>query len=159
HILARLCSIAVRHVPQHNISRQYIRRASAYTILIKPLAIQSTHGYRGKSVKGVRVVAEETAPTLLYRRPTKGLGVPCVAALQAGGGDLLSRKDVAHRALADVIPAEHGQVSESTAAMDQPAHAIPYEGLREEEGALKAVDIVPAPKQLLGRLGMGLFSK
>jgi len=64
-----------------------------------------------------------------------------------------------HCALADVIPAEDGKVSEVTATIDEPAHAIPYEGLRQEKGALKAVDIVPAAKQLLGSLGMGLFSK
>ena len=74
HILARLRGIAVRHVPQHNIWRQHIRRASAYTILIKPLAVQNIHGCRGKSVKGVRVVAEEPTPTLLHRGPTKRPG-------------------------------------------------------------------------------------
>ena len=137
HILARLRGIAVRHVPQHNIWRQHIRRASAYTILIKPLAVQSIHGCRGKSVKGVRVVAEEPTPTLLHRGRTKGLGVPRVAALKAGACNLLSRKDVDHRALADVIPAEDGKVSQATATMDQPAYAIPDSASARRKARLK----------------------
>jgi hypothetical protein len=82
-----------------------------------------------------------------------------MATLKAGARNLLSRKDVDNRALADVIPAEDGKVSESTVTMDQPTHTIPHEGLRQEEDALKAVDIVTAAKQLLGGLGMGLFGK
>jgi len=82
-----------------------------------------------------------------------------MATLKAGARNLLSRKDVDNRALADVIPAKDGKVSESTVTMDQPAHTISHESLREEEGALKAVYIVPAAKQLLGGLGMGLFGK
>src|SRR5262245_60777767 len=80
--------------------------------------------------------------------------MPRVCAFRTRARDLLSRQDVDDGTLADIVPTEDGEVLEAI-VRDQPANAIPEEGVREEKGAREAVHVVPAPEQLLRCLGLG----
>jgi len=82
--------------------------------------------------------------------------MPRVASFKAGARELLSRKEVDHSALANVIPAKHSEVPESTATVDELTDAIPHQGLCEEEGPRETVYIIPTSEQLLCGLGRGI---